>query len=414
MKKVNYFSSYFLNSFKKKPKRSVVFLHNAYYNFFYLARALRDRGWDAVSVSVDPKSNPDYQFFHGEDINLWHDNPFKYKKNVEKFFKIVKRKYKMVHFYSMGRMSFFSENWDTESTWSQIPKDFMELKQSGIKIGYTHSGCLDMVSQSAFYKWSGGACDRCIHQLNPSICSDSRNLAWGKKIHQYCDLICIETDPIIDYKSGFKIFREPLTFAIDKSIWSDNLKIPPHLLFKKEKDEVIVYHAVGNYHTRTNETRNIKGTKAIVTAIENLRKKNYNVSLRFVTNAPSLEVRYIQAQCDIIVDQLNYGRYGATAREGMMLGKPVVCFTNKNELASEFQSECILETPLINATEESIEKVLEDLIQNPKKRKDIGQESRKHAIKWWSAESCAERYELVYDNLLKNFPVSNIPNLLNL
>lgn len=32
-------------------KRSVVFLHNSYYHFYYLAQALRRRGWDAVTVT---------------------------------------------------------------------------------------------------------------------------------------------------------------------------------------------------------------------------------------------------------------------------------------------------------------------------------------------------------------------------
>ena len=46
---------------------------------------------------------------------------------------------------------------------------------------------------------------------------------------------------------------------------------------------------------------------------------------------PNKDVRFIQVQADIVVDQLNYGRYGAQAREGMMLGRPTVCYINKSE-----------------------------------------------------------------------------------
>ena len=34
---------------ERRGSRSVLFLHHSYYNFFYLAAALRRRGWDAVS-----------------------------------------------------------------------------------------------------------------------------------------------------------------------------------------------------------------------------------------------------------------------------------------------------------------------------------------------------------------------------
>ena len=40
-------------------RRSVVFLHHAYYNFLYLAAALRKRGWDAICVNIDDPSSPD-------------------------------------------------------------------------------------------------------------------------------------------------------------------------------------------------------------------------------------------------------------------------------------------------------------------------------------------------------------------
>ena len=33
--------------------------------------------------------------------------------------------------------------------------------------------------------------------------------------------------------------------------------------------------------------------------------------LEFVTDVPSKDVRFIQVQADVIVDQLNTGRYGA-------------------------------------------------------------------------------------------------------
>ena len=57
------------------PRRSVVFLHNSYYHFYYLARALRKRGWDAVTVSLEDPTGPNALYYHGEDLNLFSKWP---------------------------------------------------------------------------------------------------------------------------------------------------------------------------------------------------------------------------------------------------------------------------------------------------------------------------------------------------
>ena len=381
-------------------RRSVVFLHHCYYNFYYLARALRKRGWDALSVIVEPPTNPDLRFAHGEDLNLYDPDPALFRRRLGKFVSYVKRRMRMVHFYGRGRMSFFPEHWDASEQYEKYPADFVKLRKAGVRIGYSHSGCLDLVSQSSFHRWSGGCCDRCIWQDKPDVCSDTRNLAWGRKVQEYCDLICTETDPVLDFKSGNKVYREPLTFALDPDVWCADMAVPERWRLPREEGEVLVYHAMGNLSQRTSETRNIKGTPAVGAAVERLRREGHKVRLEFVSDVPSTEVRFIQVQADIIVDQLNYGRYGATSREGMMLGKPTICFINPREEIPGAESECIEECPLVSATEATVYEVLRGLVLDSEKRLAIGRASRAHALKWWSADSCAERFEQVYDRLM--------------
>src|SRR5438105_4953404 len=55
----------------QETRRSVVFLNNSYYHFYYLAQALRRRGWDAVTVSLEAPDGPQSYFYHGEDVNLY-------------------------------------------------------------------------------------------------------------------------------------------------------------------------------------------------------------------------------------------------------------------------------------------------------------------------------------------------------
>ena len=60
----------------QQTKRSVVFLHDGYYHSYYLARALRKRGWDAVSVGMkDPINHRDAIYSHGVDLGLFSPDP---------------------------------------------------------------------------------------------------------------------------------------------------------------------------------------------------------------------------------------------------------------------------------------------------------------------------------------------------
>ncbi|KQW22311.1 hypothetical protein ASC80_02645 [Afipia sp. Root123D2] len=385
-------------------KRSVVFLHNSYYNFYYLARALRKRGWDAISVSVEDPNGPNANFYHGNDLSLYDPSPTQMRANIEHFFNESTRRFHMVHFYGKGHMSFFPSEFDSGDSSTRLPLDFLKLKQRGTKVGYSVCGCLDGVSQTTFNSWSVGCCDRCVWQNNPVVCNDRSNLAWGHKVAMFCDLISCEGFPALDYQSGPKAYREPLTTAIDPEIWNPNLAIPEQFRLAREEGELIVYHAVGNFELRASGGRNLKGTGAVVKAVDRLRSEGMNVRLEFRSNVPNIDVRYFQVQADVIVDQLNHGRYGATAREGMMLGRPTICHINKAERSPEDRLESIETCPLVSANEETVYDVLRDLLLDAERRRRIGIESRKFAMKWHSADSCAERFEQVYDRLMMGFP----------
>jgi hypothetical protein len=389
---------------RPQRRRSVVFLHNSYYNFFYLAAALRRRGWDALSVSLEDPQGPNARFYHGEDVNLFDPDPEQYRRNIATFFKEVEARFQMVHFYGRGHMSFFPEMFDDTSDYSLIPEDFLHLRRRGIKIGYSVCGCLDGVAQSSVTAWSG-ACNRCVWQHQPAICADLRNLAWGHKVRMTCDLVATEGFPALDWQGApGKIFREPLTTALDPEFWRPDLDIPERRRLPRVPGELIVYHGVGNHDLRARQGRDLKGTGAVMAAIERLRAEGAPVRLEFITDLPNTEVRFVQAQADIIVDQLNYGRYGAQAREGMMLGRPTVCFIDKSEPGGAEKLQSIETCPLISATEATIYDVLTDLLSDEQKRRRIGLESRAFAMKWHSADACAKRFEEVYDRLLQGLP----------
>jgi len=381
-----------------RAKRSVAFFHNSYYNFFYLAAALRKRGWDAISVSIEAPDGEHAGFYHGNDLCLYDADPFEMQRKIDAFLTEAIDRFGMVHFYGRGQLALSPSEFDYSSDFNHWPFDVMQLKQAGVKIGYSVSGCLDGVSQTSVHKWSG-CCDRCVWQNNPQVCNDRSNLAWGHKFQMLCDLVASEGTPALDYQKGPRVFREPLTTALDSGLWRPDIDVPEKYRLNREADELIVYHAVGNFSFRANGERNLKGTGAVVAAIDRLRAEGVKVRLEFVTDVPSTEVRFIQVQADVIVDQLNYGRYGATAREGMMLGVPTVCYMHKDEPVGEDRLDSIETCPLVSANESTIYDVLRDLLNSAEKRKSIGRASREFAVKWHSAEVCAARFERVYDAL---------------
>ena len=88
----------------------------------------------------------------------------------------------------------------------------------------------------------------------------------------------------------------------------------------------------------------------------------------------------------------------------MMLGRPTVCYILKDEPAGAERLETIETCPLVSATEGSIYEVLKDLLKDEAKRRMLSAASRAFALKWHSADACAERFERVYDRLMQGLP----------
>lgn len=390
-------------------RRSVVFLHNSYYHFFFLAAALRRRGWDAISVSIESPDSLNAPFYHGEDVNLYDPDHDAFRGKLDRAFEEIRDRFSMVHFSGDGQMSIFPWCFDTGASRDRIPWDFIALKKAGLKIGYTPAGCNDGISQSSFRHWSGGMCGKCTLEDRPEVCSDRRNLAWGHKCAMFCDLIAGETLPALDYQSGPKVFHEPVTMCVDPEAWHPEIEIPPDIRIERQPGEVLIYHGVGNYfaeHYAGN--RNVKGTAAVIAAVDRLKAEGHRVRLIFIHDVPSRMVRFYQAQSDIVVDQLNMGRYGANARESLMLGKPVVGRIVTDEPDGATQLRCLGECPIVDADEDTVYEVVKRLVSDPDERRRLGDESRAYALKWHSPDACAARFERVYDGLIAGIPPAEV------
>jgi glycosyltransferase involved in cell wall biosynthesis len=105
---------------------------------------------------------------------------------------------------------------------------------------------------------------------------------------------------------------------------------------------------------------------------------------------------------DIICDMLTFGFYGANVREGLMLGKPVICYLRPEWLESirREQPDFVAELPVVSATPDTVEAILTELVMDPEKRLELGRRGREFAVKWYSGKNAAAVFDKIYGELI--------------
>lgn len=395
-------------TFQALSGKRVLFSGQSYYHAWYLSRGLRPHGWKADLLNWD--ANPASQiYYHGQDFYFGGQDTSSIEYCLE-FYVDSLYAYDVFHFSNTHGISFGQQVASVFSQWPEAGAEICLLKNLGKKIVYSHTGCLDGVSQTAFSRWGPeSVCSICRWRNEPSVCSDESNLKWGKFRNSLADYQCTGGGNRVDYNDDPRVHEAPEFFCLDPEIWNPQLDIPARLaLPPAPAGTVRLYHAVGNKLTRTSETGvNIKSSHIYLPLIDKLRDGGVPVELIAPTGVPNLDVRFLQMQSDIVLEMLTYGWFGANAREAMMLGKPVICYIRPEWLESvrEEIPDYAAELPVISATPQTVEGILRDLIANPEKRREIGARSRAFALKWHSKEAAGRRYDQIYSALIKGEPL---------
>ena len=136
----------------------------------------------------------------------------------------------------------------------------------------------------------------------------------------------------------------------------------------------------------------IKGTKHIIDALKPFIEKG-DIVLSLVQNLSHEEAVKIYRNADIAVDQLLIGWYGVFAQEMMALGKPVICYIDRD--LRRYQSAL----PVINADLWSLPSVIEKVIANAKLRRTVGLEGRRFVERVHSSRIVAEQLIKLYTSL---------------
>lgn len=295
-------------------------------------------------------------------------------------------------------MLFALENYDifhTHSNWSMLVGDYLWehnadlyfLKKMGKKIVSSFWGWCDVklkdytrpgtLGECAVCKTSSKVC--CLESHNQEIL---RTFKYSDKMFSN-GIACIAWPDIewLDNPINTNYWREYAPEEIP-----DEFKLP-------ETNKIRIYHSFANSEKRDD----IKGQKYIVEAINTLAKEGYAVESMIFDKVRHADLKYYQAQADIIVDQLWAGWHGSTGVECLAAGKPVITYIEP--IIGQYLKKN-RDFPLLSANSKNIYDVLKYCITHMEEMQQIGKESRKYALKYHDyrtvVRQLADGYEKIY------------------
>lgn len=387
----------------------VLYVGQSYYHTWFASRALRKLGWKADVLNWDASADNE-RFYHGEDFRFQYRGSRDFARQLA-FYVRALRQYDLFHFSNAHGLQFGNYLGGIARRLGREGAEVGLLKRLGKKIVYSNNGCLDGVSQTSFSKWGDEpVCSMCAWRDVPTVCSDERNLAWGERRNRLTDYQITIGANRADYNDDARVHEVPQFYCLDPDFWSPDIAIPQEFRVAIPTATTKIYHAVGNFNSRTQNGVNLKSTHIYVPLVEQLKHEGHDVELMFFKDVPNREVRYYQAQADVVVDMLTFGWFGANVREAMMLGKPIICYL-RPEWIESIRREVpgyVEELPVVSATPATVHSTLTDLIENPRKRAELGRRGRAFALKWHSAEAAGRRLDEIYRSLLR--PHSDAPD----
>ena len=149
--------------------------------------------------------------------------------------------------------------------------------------------------------------------------------------------------------------------------------------------------------------RAVKGTEAVLAAVESLRARGVPIELDLIEGVPNREARLRYAAADVVIDQLRIGWYGMLAIESMALAKPVVVHLDE-QAATETEEAFGLQLPLIRADESSLEDVLAGLVEVRDSLPELGLRSREYVEHVHAHTTIAGRVLDIYERVM---PISS-------
>lgn len=140
-----------------------------------------------------------------------------------------------------------------------------------------------------------------------------------------------------------------------------------------------------------------KGSWWIIKAFHNLKRKGYKFEFEFHANIPREKALEMYERIDVLVEQVKYF-YGCQAVECMAMSKPVVTHIRPKDKIF-LPLELLNDFPAIDATPETIENVLENILNMPRTElRKLGNRSRLFVQRWHDPMKITRKIVGDYEN----------------
>lgn len=173
-------------------------------------------------------------------------------------------------------------------------------------------------------------------------------------------------------------------FAIDTEEWTP----APEPVGRERERPIVIFHAPNH--------RELKGTRFLIAACEDLQAEGEPIELRLVEKVPNTEIRRQMAEADIVADQFIVGWYALFAIEAMAMAKPVLCYLRPDLLELytlySFAGEC----PLVDTPALDIKERLRELIHDASRRRELGLAGRRYVEDHHSFEAVGATLDEIY------------------
>ena len=164
-------------------------------------------------------------------------------------------------------------------------------------------------------------------------------------------------------------------FSIDMEHWA-----PVERTIQAQDTRLRILHAPN--HTM------IKGTGALIAAIELLKSQGLDLELILLQGVPNSEIRSAMADADLVADQFVIGWYAMFAIEAMAMEKPVLCYLREDLVELYVKAGLVSdgEIPLIDTDMCEIASKIRWAYNNREELRAIGKKGREFVQKHHSIE----------------------------
>ena len=177
-------------------------------------------------------------------------------------------------------------------------------------------------------------------------------------------------------------------FSIDTERWA-----PTEREGKKEDVNLRILHAPNHLK--------IKGTDALIAAIDLLKQDGLHLELILLRGVPNDEIRKAMDEADLVADQFVIGWYAMFAIEAMAMEKPVLCYLREDLVELYVKAGLVTEDeiPLINTDLREIVGKIRWAYYNREELKAIGRKGREFVLKHHSVQHVGRAFAEILDEI---------------